>query len=77
MRSPASNIRLEKNALAFVDRQRHFDDHDHEWVEYWLSRPVEERLAAAQACRLRVDGPPGAIDRRALRLVSTHDDTDN
>jgi hypothetical protein len=69
-----SDRHLDKAAVAFIDWRQHFDRHDQEWIDHWLSQTVAVRLAAAQLCRLRVDGPPRPIDRSRLGLVSSHDD---
>jgi hypothetical protein len=53
-----------------MSADEHDESHDREQVEYWLSRPIEERLARAQDYRRAMYGKVGAIDRRAWRWVS-------
>ena len=49
----------------------HWDRHDREQVKYWLSRPPAERLAQADAYRVRVFGEgPYALSRTCRWLPS-------
>lgn len=49
----------------------HFARHDREQVRYWLSRPPAERLAQAEAYRVRVFGEgPFSLTRRFRWLPS-------
>ena len=69
---PPPDVRFNA-VLTFVDAVEHFDAHDGDWVDYWLSQPIRDRLRAAETCRRRVHGPAGRIDRRALAFVSHQD----
>ena len=56
--------------IAKVVTKRGLDEPDTSWVEYWKTRPVEERLAMAtelsQEC---VDGDPQQGLRRVHRVL--------
>jgi hypothetical protein len=53
-----------------MSADEHEATHDREQVEYWLSRPIEERLARARDYRRAMHAEVASIDRPAWRWVS-------
>ena len=55
-----------KKAVRIVKRSEH--DEVRQNLEYWLSRPPAERVAAVEALRRQHYGDPGRL-QRVLRVV--------
>jgi hypothetical protein len=49
--------------------EEHWARHDREQVRYWLSRPFAERLAQAEAYRVRVLGAGPHVLARTFTLL--------
>jgi hypothetical protein len=64
---------MDKQAWRWMSADEHEESHDRVQVEYWLSVPIEERLARAQDYRRAVYGKLSSIDRRAWRWVNQAD----
>lgn len=61
---------MDKQTWRWLSADEQDESHDREQVEYWLSRPVEERLARAQGYRRAMYGNVGALDFHAWRWAS-------
>ena len=66
---------MDKHVWRWATPEDHDEDHDRQQVEYWLSRPAEERLAPAEHYCLVVQGAEPRLDRSVWRW-GTLDDLD-
>ncbi len=60
---------IANRSIACVVRIRHLDDPDDD-VEYWRSRPPEERIAALEEIRSQYHRWMGNADQRLQRVFS-------
>ncbi len=58
--------RLDRSALRVVKAASHLESHDNAWREYWLSQPIEARVAELESLRTQLHGPLPRL-RRVLR----------
>jgi hypothetical protein len=61
---------MDKQIWRWMSADERDESHDRQQVEYWLSRPIEERLARAQDYRRAVYGSIASVDLHTWRWVS-------